>query len=46
MTNFKSLVRESLIHQMLMTQLQEALQESDSTISGLAGNLLILNAVS
>ena len=44
-TNFRSLVKESLIHQMLMTQLQEALQESYSIISDLWGNLLILNVV-
>ena len=44
-TNFRSLERQSLIHQMLMTKLQEALQESHSNISDLTGNLLILNAV-
>ena len=42
MTNFRSLVRERPIDQMLMTQLQEAIQESPNIIIDLAGNPLIL----
>ena len=42
-TNFRSLVSESVIDQMLITQLKETIQESQSIISDLAGNPLILS---
>ena len=41
-SNFRSLIRECAIYQMLMTQLQEAIQECHNITSDLAGNLLIL----
>ena len=44
-TNFGSFTRESLYHQMLMTQLLEAYQESHSEVSDLAGSLLVLSAL-
>ena len=45
-TNFRSLARGSLIHQMLMCQLWEAHQESYSEAGDLTGNILILYVVS
>ena len=44
-SNFRSFMRESLTHQMLITQLQKALQEPHSIISDLAGKRLILSEV-
>ena len=41
-TNSRSLVRDRVIDQMLITQLQEAIQESYGIISDHAGNPLIL----
>ena len=42
-TNFRLHVRECATNQMLMTQLQEAIQESHNIINDLAGNTSILS---